>query len=406
MKWLQKKFSELYAIPSRNGLNRPSRVRGEGYKMVNMGELFANNWIGEVEMERVQMNEREVEQCSLAEGDLLFARQSLVLEGAGKCSLVTEVPEITTFESHLIRVRLDKTKASSAFYYYLFASPYSGIGAIVQQCAQAGIRGSQLAELPVVYPPPEIQHNIAEMLSAYDELIANNRRRMVLLEEAVRLLYEDWFVRLRFPGHEHSVVTNHLPQGWKRKSLADLCESIDYGYTASAEQEEVGPKFLRITDIVPDFIDWHAVPHCRIEDDRLEKFRLGDGDIVIARTGATVGYAKRLHKRHPEAVFASYLVRLRLKSEMDNLMAGVFVESPKYKSYVQSRVGGAAQPNANAKVLAGAEIVVPPPRIQRDFREVVEPLVDQRELLEIQNEKLRAARDLLLPRLMSGEILV
>ena len=261
-----------------------------------------------------------------------------------------------------------------------------------------------LARVGIPLPKLPIQQRTVQVACTYDEQMENNRRRMGLLEKAARLLYEEWFVRLRFPGHEHTPITHGLPQGWERVPLSELCDSIDYGYTASAQAEEIGPKFLRITDIVPDFIDWPAVPHCPIEDDRLNKFRLREGDIVIARTGATVGYAKRLHKRHPEAVFASYLVRLRMKPEVDNLMVGVFVESDDYKSYVQSRIGGAAQPNANARVLSGAEILVPPPRIQRDFHETVEPLIDQREILQLQNQKLRAARDLLLPRLMSGEI--
>jgi type I restriction enzyme S subunit len=229
---------------------------------------------------------------------------------------------------------------------------------------------------------------------------------MALLEEAARQVYREWFVRLRFPGHEHARIINGVPEGWKRKSLPELCESIDYGYTASAQQEEVGPKFLRITDIVPQLIDWTTVPHCQISEERFDKFRLREGDIVVARTGATVGYAKRLHKRHPEAVFASYLVRFRMKPEVDDLMVGIFVESDSYKAYVRSRVGGAAQPNANAKVLAGTEILVPAPVLQRTFHEIVKPLFDQREILQIENEKLRAARDLLLPRLMSGEIAV
>ena len=197
-----------------------------------------------------------------------------------------------------------------------------------------------------------------------------------------------------------------MPAGWERSSLAKLCDSIDYGYTASADQEEIGPKFLRITDIVPKVLDWSSVPFCPIEDNRLEKFRLREGDIVIARTGATVGYAKRLNKHHPQAVFASYLVRLRLRAEVDNLLVGIFVESDDYESFVRSRVGGASQPNASAPVLAAAELLVPTPRIQQDFREFVEPLVDERELLQIQiqNQKLRTARDLLLPKLMSGEI--
>ena len=280
------------------------------------------------------------------------------------------------------------------------------IAGFITGVAQPKLSQQNLKQIKVSLPDYPTQREIADVLSGYDELIENNRRRMELLEAAARLLYREWFVRLRFPGHEHARLTHGLPEGWERKPLSALCESIDYGYTASAEQEEVGPKFLRITDIVPDFIDWPAVPHCPIADERLEKFRLREGDIVIARTGATVGYAKRMHKRHPDAVFASYLVRLRLKPEADNLMVGVFVESEDFKSYVQSRVGGAAQPNANARVLAGAEILVPPPRIQRDFREFVEPLIDQREVLQWQNQKLRAARDLLLPRLMSGEIAV
>jgi type I restriction enzyme S subunit len=261
-----------------------------------------------------------------------------------------------------------------------------------------------VAELPLKYPAAAAQKRIAEVLFAYDDLIENNRRKMALFEEATRELYREWFVRLRFPGYEHTHITNGVPEGWQRQALAELCESIDYGYTASAESDEVGPKFLRITDIVPDVIDWTSVPYCRIAEDRLAKCCLVEGDIVIARTGATVGYAKRLHKRHPEAVFASYLVRLRLRQEVDSLMVGVFVESDDYKNYVQSRVGGAAQPNANAKVLSGAEVLVPPSNIQRLFHDSVEPMLDQRELLQLQNRQLRAARDLLLPRLMSGEI--
>jgi type I restriction enzyme, S subunit len=269
-----------------------------------------------------------------------------------------------------------------------------------------GVDRNVLHELKVRCPEPDLQAQIASVLSVYDDLIENNRRRMALLEESARLLYREWFVRLHFPGHEHTHIVNGLPEGWERNPLSELCESIDYGYTASAEDQDVGPKFLRITDIVPEYIDWSAVPHCQIKEDRLERFRLLEGDIVIARTGATVGYAKRINKRQPDAVFASYLVRLRLKADVDSLMVGIFVESEDYKKYVQSRVGGAAQPNANAKVLSGVGMLLPATRIQREFREVVESLADQRETLQEQNQKLKAARDLLLPSLMSGEITV
>jgi type I restriction enzyme S subunit len=302
----------------------------------------------------------------------------------------------------------DEKKADARFIKYLFdAQIQRRVQQFTQGAAQDNLSREKLLSIEFEVPGDvNEQKGIADILSAYDDLVENNRRRMALLEEAARQLYREWLVRLRFPGHEHTRITNGVPEGWRRKELAELCESIDYGYTASAQQEDVGPKFLRITDIVPQSIDWSTVPHCQISEERLDKFRLCEGDIVVARTGATVGYAKRLHKRHPDAVFASYLVRFRTKPEVDNLMVGIFVESDSYKAYVQSRVGGAAQPNANATVLAGAEILVPSPVLQRNFREIVEPLFDQREILQIENDKLRAARDLLLPRLMSGEIAV
>lgn len=299
----------------------------------------------------------------------------------------------------------DERKADVRFVKYLFdATIQRRVQQFTQGAAQDNLSQEKLLSIEFTVPKVTKQTRIADILSAYDDLIENNRRRMALLEEAARQLYREWFVRLRFPGYEHTRITNGVPEGWERQTLAELCEFIDYGYTASAEVDEVGPKFLRITDIVPDFIDWASVPYCPIVEDRLARFRLIEGDIVIARTGATVGYAKRLHKRHPEAVFASYLVRLRLTPKLDNLLAGIYVESGDYKSYVQSRVGGAAQPNANAKILSAAEILVPPTNIQRVFHGIVEPLIDQRELLELQNQQLRAARDLLLPRLMKGEL--
>src|SRR5437899_6151093 len=117
-----------------------------------------------------------------------------------------------------------------------------------------------------------------------------------------------------------------IPKGWRAGLVRDTCESIDYGYTASAVDEPIGPKFLRITDIVPDTIDWASVPYCPLPERNPRKYGLWEGDIVVARTGATTGYAKRLNKRHPESIFASYLVRLRLKPEHSNSMVGLLLE--------------------------------------------------------------------------------
>ena len=113
-------FEELFATPLRNGHTKPQRVRGEGVNMVNMGEIFANRRINNLEMDRVPLTPDERRSSLLKPGDLLFARQSLVLSGAGKCCLFQGDKEEVTFESHIIRCRLDQQKAEPAFYYYLF----------------------------------------------------------------------------------------------------------------------------------------------------------------------------------------------------------------------------------------------------------------------------------------------
>jgi type I restriction enzyme, S subunit len=361
---------------------------------------------GEFDLEglrEMRFEHDEIEQYGLTYGDIVMC------EGGepGRCALWKEAVPGMMIQKALHRIRPHACLDNRFLYYsFLHLGSRGAFNPLLTGATIKHLPKEKLAKVEISYPSLGEQGRIADVLSAYDDLIENNRRRMALLQDAARQLYREWFVRLRFPGHEHTRITNGVPEGWARRTLAELCESVDYGYTASADLDEVGPKFLRITDIVSDIIDWTAVPFCPIEEDRMPKFRLVEGDIVIARTGATVGYAKRLHKRHPDAVFASYLVRLRLKPEIDNLMVGIFAESEDYKSYVRSRVGGAAQPNANAKVLSAAKILVPLPSIQRVFHEFVEPLMDQREALQLHNQQLRAARDLLLPRLMSGEISV
>jgi len=156
----------------------------------------------------------------------------------------------------------------------------------------------------------------------------------------------------------------------RRVLLRDLCEVVQYGYTASASAEAIGPRFLRITDIVPPLIDWTAVPFCAIEPVQREKFLVRHGDIVIARTGATVGYAKRL-KRPPDAVFASYLVRLRLRPDVDGAFVGAVIESSEYKRFIAANAGGAAQPNANAQVLSSFAFDLPPLAEQRRIASIL-----------------------------------
>jgi len=157
---------------------------------------------------------------------------------------------------------------------------------------------------------------------------------------------------------------------WELVSLDDIVD-IQYGYTASAKLKPVGPKFLRITDIVPDIIDWNSVPFCQINHSDYEKYKLKPGDIVIARTGATAGYAKLIRKK-VDAVFASYLIRLTPKSSKAlPEYLGRVIESSTFKEFIDLVKGGSAQPQANAPVIKRFQLALPPKQTQAQIAAVL-----------------------------------
>lgn len=403
MSWGKVRFGDLYLIPSRNGLMRPSRVRGEGFKMVNMGELFANQMIGDIPMERVPMNERELANSSLAQGDLLFARQSLVLEGAGQCSYVTAVPEPTTFESHLIRVRLDQSKADPLFYHYFFRSPYSGMSTIVQQCAQAGIRASELSELPVGYPPIEEQRKIVGQLMPYDDLIDNNRRRMALLEDSARQLYREWFVRLRFPGHEHTPIVDGVPQGWERVRI-DALGTVLTGKTPSTKDaDNYGGDipFIKTPDMHGNAFVLQAETYLSEKGAKLQENKfLPPGALLVSCIG-TVGvvsitselcqFNQQINAVIPVEDFLRYYSYFALKD---------------LKPRLDAIGGGVTMANVSKGKFESMDVLRPTSALLRNFDEFSSPVFNQIKVLGQQNQKLRQARDLLLPRLMNGELAV
>ena len=177
---------------------------------------------------------------------------------------------------------------------------------------------------------------------------------------------------------------------WSRVILRDICDSVKYGYTSSAKSEPIGPKFLRITDIVPNHIDWSSVPHCEINEDNLSKYLLEKDDIVIAHTGATTGYAKRIRtKQH--AIFASYLVRIRINSKCDSKYIGYIVESDEYKQFIQLNIGGAAQPHANAQILTSFPISLPPPQTQQKIAAILSAYDD---LIENNTRRIKILEDM------------
>jgi type I restriction enzyme S subunit len=181
-----------------------------------------------------------------------------------------------------------------------------------------------------------------------------------------------------------------LANGWRETTLADLCTDISYGYTESAKQKKVGPKFLRITDIASGRLDWKNVPYCPINESDFEKYKLLPGDIVIARTGATTGANYTIKKSDPkDVVFASYLIRYKINPQIANpYYIGQLLRSPNWSDYVDAIAGGSAQPGANAKQLGSFDILLPPLPEQKAIAEVLSRLDDKIDLLHRQNKTL------------------
>jgi type I restriction enzyme S subunit len=167
-----------------------------------------------------------------------------------------------------------------------------------------------------------------------------------------------------------------VPKEWEVKTIDKICEKPEYGYTQSATQKPVGPKFLRITDIQGGFVNWNSVPYCECPPDIVEKHLLKSGDILFARTGATTGKSY-LVTECPQAVFASYLIRVRAKEkEVDPNFLFHFFNSQFYWKQVKQSIVGSAQGGMNASLLARLNAQVPPLPEQQKIASILSTVDD------------------------------
>jgi type I restriction enzyme S subunit len=388
--------------------------------MINMGEIFAHERIGNIEMERVPMNDKEIEQFSVNRGDLLFARQSLVAAGAGKCSLVKSVGEISTFESHLIRIRLDQKLCNPDFYFYYFLSPHgkANVKSLVMQVAAAGIRGSELAKLQVPLPPLPVQQSIAGILSAYDELIENSQRRIKILESMARALYREWFIQFRFPGHEHhqriASPLGEIPQGWKATTLGEFVSS-------GSVTLQTGPfgtqlKAAHYADEGTPVINVRNIGFGSLRSEKLEflaperaaehkRHKLQVGDIIFGRKGAVERHLL-VSPGEDGWIQGSDCIRLRVECEpLKATFLSIAFREDEHQRWMMNQCSSAAtMASLNQDILSRIPLVLPLPLLIAEFDQLAVPILGQSHLLAEQIKNLRRTRDLLLPRLLSGQI--
>lgn len=275
-------------------------------------------------------------------------------------------------------------------------------------------------DFPVVLPELRVQRDIADHLVLYDDLIENNRRRIKLLEEAARLIYREWFVRLRFPGHEITKIEHGIPEGWSEKPIESALESHiggGWGQDDPLEQEIEPAYVIRGTDF-PALAqgEFGKVGLRYHKPGPLTKRILSAGDIVFEVSGGsatqpiarTVYMTDRLISAFSAPIIcASFCKKFRpLSHELGLYLHLTFKEDRENgKLLIYQKQSASALLNYNFEAfLSGYRVRIPSESVLYEFFQSVFPLLDQCTVLAMQNKKLSQARDLLLPRLMSGEI--
>lgn len=315
-----------------------------------------------------------------------------------------------------IKALICDERIDSEFLYYYLATHSDHIKDLATEASHGTKKLDQdvLSAYEIPLLPRAIQRRIVDRVAAYDDLIENNRRRMAKLEEAARLLYQEWFVRLRFPGHEHTRIVNGVPEGWSKPSLQAVCvpdNGIQTGPFGSqlhqADYTETGVPVIMPKDIIGFRIVTDSIAH--IPEDlanSLGRHRLQAGDVVYGRRG-DIGRRAFISSRQVGWFCGTGCLRLRPDSKViDPRYFFDALGSPETAGTIAGRAKGATMPNLNATIMADVTILMPNYALQQEYAKHVSQMSDMIECLALQNEKLRTARDLLLPRLMSGEIAV
>jgi type I restriction enzyme S subunit len=417
--WKVARFGDVLEGGTRNGIYKAKEFHGRGAKIVNMGELFAHPRLRDVPMKRVELSDSEMEKTCLKKGDLLFARRSLVAEGAGKCIVVAEVKEPTTFESSIIRARPNPQIVDSLFLYYLFNSPYGTyvLQTIRRQVAVSGITGTDLVELPVPLPPLGDQKAIAAVLGALDDKIELNRRMNAKLEEMARALFQSWFVdfdpvrakldgrqpfgldqwtAVLFPDSFQYSEAGDIPKGWEVRSLDKIAHFLN-GLALQKHPPGEGPTLpvikiaqLRKGDSLgADRCNTHVPPNYIIQN----------GDVLFSWSGSL---EVELWCGGPGAL-------------NQHLFKVTSQEFPKWFYFLwtlyyldEFRLIAADKATTMGHIqrghLSAAKVLIPPPDLLDALTSTISPLIDLLIANRIESQTLATLRDTLLPKMLSGEL--
>ncbi|WP_407356413.1 restriction endonuclease subunit S [Methanolobus sp. WCC5] len=285
----------------------------------------------------------------LEKGDILFNNTNST-ELVGKSAIANERYSFA-FSNHINRIRLDTDVVLPQFFHSYLSYMWAK-GHFAKHCkkwiGQSGYTLTSLKNQPILIPPIDVQQEIITKLEKQIAEIENIKKEITIQELKINQIFEGYL----------SSVFKDLKDFSLEKKIKDFCENPQYGYTVPASKEKIGPKLLRITDIQNNHVNWDTVPYCNCPSEKYSQYELKNNDIVFARTGATTG--KSFLIKNPEnSVFASYLIRLKIKDE--NVLPEylyLFFKSPSYWNQILKHSRGGTMPNFNATMLGNLKVPI------------------------------------------------
>jgi|LDZU01.1.fsa_nt_gi type I restriction enzyme S subunit len=332
-------------------------------------------------------------------GDVLLTHKGTI----GSTAIVDTTLPYLMLTPQVTYYRTNPEKLRNRYLMYAFREELfqKTIISLAQQATRPYIGITAQRRLKIRWKPIDQQDRVVEILSAYDDLIENNRRRIQLLEQSARLLYKEWFVHLRFPGHEHTQIIDGVPDGWEKTTIRESAAFISRGITPKYDDDAPGivinQKCIRNRMVDLDFARRQSK---QVPPQKLVQF----GDVLINSTGAgTLGRVAQFLFETDECTVDSHVTIVRPKEGVPVYYFGLHLTD--LESYVATLGRGATnQTELSRNDIATLKIVLPSSSSSQIFESIVEPTFHQIRILSEQVEKLIKARDLLLPKLMNGEV--
>ena len=384
MKWETVRLGDI--IDFSNGINFDKSAYTQGIKIVGVsdfGNLFSPNYdeLSEVKSDIVKSKDL------LKNGDIVFVRSNGNKELVGRCMLVKKLPYPVTYSGFCIRARINNPNSyNSVFLTYYFKSMFfrkllsgSSVGANIQNLSQA-----RLSNCTISIPHIQTQKRIADILSAYDDLIENNQRQIKLLEEAAQRLYKEWFVDLRFPGHEHTAIVDGVPEGWTYSEI-DSVFSIRYGKTLPTSKISSTGKYPVYG--ANGIIGYYDEKNC------------DDYSVLITSRGNGSGDVLRTYDKESFITNNSFIV----KALNENIGFSYTHQLMVHTDFKNIRTGS-AQPQLTNNSISTLKIFIPSNTLIDHYCLSTDAIYKKIIVLLKQIRLATQARDRLLPKLMSGEM--